>query len=94
MNDFFLVDEDPLALALFDMSSMISVLAGIEFCAALSIGFGSGLTNEDKLQFVKLSITGSFLDPSSLEVSIELDASEPLSDELSLSFSLFEECLI
>lgn len=52
-----------------------------------SDGFGSGLTNVDRLQLV-LSIFDSFFEPSSLDESTELDASEPLSLELSLSFSL------
>lgn len=72
----------------FDAPSAISRGTICDF----SIGFGSGFTNDDKLQVVKLSDTGSFLEPSSLDESTELVASDPLSLELSFSLSLlFEE---
>lgn len=73
---------------LFDASSAISILSRGTTCD-FSIGFGSGLTNDDRLQVVKLSEAGSFFEPSSLEESTELVASDPLSLELSFSFSLF-----
>lgn len=74
---------------LFGISPAISVLLrGTAFNTDFSIGFGSGFTNDDKLQVARLSETGSFLEPSSLEESAELVASDPLSLELSFSLSL------
>lgn len=74
----------------FESSSAISVLSR-GTTNDFAIGFGSGFTNDDKLQVVKLSDTGSFLEQSSLEESTELVASDPLSLELSFSLSLLKE---
>lgn len=82
--------EDKSPFELFENSPVDSSLTwGTECDENFSTGFGSGFTNDDKLH-----VTVSFLDPSSLDESMELDsASVPLSLELSLSLSLCE-CLI
>lgn len=94
-NDLFTGDS---LFTLFDEFPVTSNFTwGTECDASFSTGFGSGFgsgfTKVDKLQLVRLSLTGSFFDPSSsLDESMELEPSEPLSLELS-SFSFGNEGL-